>query len=60
MNTQFNFTLKTDDDCLVDMEAIMRVMVLCFNYYIQPERASFTTFPNTGRRAENTTKSKVV
>ena len=38
MNTQFNFTLKTDDDCLVDMEAIMRVMVLCFKYCIEHER----------------------
>ena len=36
MNTQFNFTLKTDDDCFVDVEAITRVRVLCFKGITNP------------------------
>ena len=32
MNTQFNFTLKTDDDCFVDVEAIIKVKVLNFKF----------------------------
>lgn len=36
MNTQFNFTLKTDDDCFVDVEAIIRVRVLCFKNITNP------------------------
>ncbi|XP_020613376.1 UDP-GalNAc:beta-1,3-N-acetylgalactosaminyltransferase 2-like [Orbicella faveolata] len=43
-NTQFNFTLKTDDDCFVDVEAIIKVRVLYFEKCIKPERPCLIAF----------------
>lgn len=33
-NTKFNFTLKTDDDCFVDVEAIVRVRTVIITFII--------------------------